>query len=459
MSNENLAIPKMLTVEQMAKALGVSATWIYRHAANLAPVRVGRLLRFSESQTLRLLSPSVAPKYATPIERNCLTPERTHVLGFREYQEGSVYREGNSWMARWRERVCKGDGTTKRVQRHRKIGTISELPTKTDARRRLMDILRNTQPRADITFGQLADRWKELVVPTLEKPSANFYTRTLEKHVRAPFEHVQISAITGITIQTFLAEKSREGYSTNYLKAMKITASKVFSWAVRCGWLKENPCSQIAVPKSGIKRKRFVLTQQQVMTLIGELPRREAVMVVLLAITGLRISEAVALRWSDFEDGFIQVRRYVYEAQVNELEAGESAHRSIPIPASLRAMMEILRETENDDWIFRSRTGLPMNHQMSLKRKVKPALRKLKLPDIGWHDFRHTLITWMGKAKFSPQLTAGLVGHSDVETTLRIYTHIASASPETVNALDEIAAKLFRNVPGRESKADENIKK
>jgi len=320
-----------------------------------------------------------------------------------------------------------------------------------------MEILRNTQPRADVTFGQLSDRWIELVVPTLEKPSANFYTRTLEKHVRAPFEHMQISAITPYTIQMFLAEKGRQGYSTNYLKGMKITASKIFTWAVRCGWLKENPCKGIAVPKSGKKRARHVLTPQQVMTLIGELPKREAIMVVLLAITGLRISEAVALRWSDFEDGFIQVRRYLYEAQVHELESGESAHRSIPIPGTLRAMMETLREGDGDDWIFKSRTGLPMNHQMSLKRKVKPALMKLRLPDIGWHDFRHTLITWLAKAKFSPKMTADLVGHSDVQTTLRIYTHLAT--PEAVSALDEIAAKLFRNVPGTQIKNDENSKK
>jgi integrase len=123
----------------------------------------------------------------------------------------------------------------------------------------------------------------------------------------------------------------------------------------------------------------------------------------------------------------------------------------VPVPVTLKTMMETLRETDGDDWIFRSRTGLPMNHQMSLKRKVKPALRKLKLPNIGWHDFRHTLITWMGKAKFSPQLTADLVGHSDVQTTLRIYTHLGSASPETVAALDEIASKLFPECSMNES--------
>jgi len=238
------------------------------------------------------------------------------------------------------------------------------------------------------------------------------------------------------------AEICKQGYSANYVNSMKITASKIFSWAVKCGWLQSNPCKGLPIPKSGKKRIRHVLTAEQVRSLVAALPKREGVMVIFLAITGLRISEAVALRWSDFREDCIHMRRYRYEGRITELESRES--RLVPIPIELRRLMESLRESEEDDWIFRSRTpGLPMNHSMSMKRIIKPVLRKLGLPSIGWHDLRHTLISWLGSAKYSPKMIADVVGHSDIQTTLSVYTH--AAMPEVRIALDEIAGKLFRN--------------
>jgi len=187
------------------------------------------------------------------------------------------------------------------------------------------------------------------------------------------------------------------------------------------------------------------------------LPKREGVLIFLLVVTGLRISEAVALRWSDFDGNVIVIRRYYYESQVKELEPGESAYRIIPVPADLRRILETLRESEDDDWIFRSRTGRPMNHFVSMRYCIKPILRKLNLPNIGWHDFRHTMISWLGKARHSPKMIADVVGHADVSTTLSVYTH--SAPPEAFAALDQIAMKLFRDVPKPEINQSESAEK
>jgi|SRR5882724_8748451 len=150
------------------------------------------------------------------------------------------------------------------------------------------------------------------------------------------------------------------------------------------------------------------------------------------------------------------MRRYRYEGKTHELEQDES--RAVPLPPILRRLLETLRESKADDWIFRSRTpDLPMNHGMSLKQKIKPALRKLGLPNIGWHDFRHTLISWLGRARHSPKMIADVVGHRDIETTLAVYTH--SAPPEAYAALNEIAAQLFRNVPHKKKPNHKDVEK
>jgi Phage integrase family len=82
-----------------------------------------------------------------------------------------------------------------------------------------------------------------------------------------------------------------------------------------------------------------------------------------------------------------------------------------------------------------------MNPGMSLKSKFKPALKSLALPNIGYHDFRHNLITWLGHAKYSPKMIEEIVGHSDINTTLSVYTH--PSVEEKKNALASVSMRLL----------------
>jgi integrase len=97
----------------------------------------------------------------------------------------------------------------------------------------------------------------------------------------------------------------------------------------------------------------------------------------------------------------------------------------------------------------KSRFGGPMNPGMSLKSKIKPALKSLALPNIGYHDFRHTLITWLGHAKYSPKIIAEIVGRSDINTTLAVYTH--PSVEEKKNALTSVAMKLLSGLISRDA--------
>jgi integrase len=74
------------------------------------------------------------------------------------------------------------------------------------------------------------------------------------------------------------------------------------------------------------------------------------------------------------------------------------------------------------------------------RRPIKPALREAGIPHIGYHDFRHALISWLGAAGKNPKAIAEIVGHSDVTTTLKIYTHPSLA--EKSSALAVVANQL-----------------
>lgn len=80
-----------------------------------------------------------------------------------------------------------------------------------------------------------------------------------------------------------------------------------------------------------------------------------------------------------------------------------------------------------------------------MNRELHPACRKLELPEVSWHSFRHAHATLLGEVGESMRTAQSLLGHSDVETTLKVYTH---AIPESQSrAVEKVASMLFPDVP------------
>ena len=103
------------------------------------------------------------------------------------------------------------------------------------------------------------------------------------------------------------------------------------------------------------------------------------------------------------------------------------------------------RQTGSEDLIFATRKQTPLNPKNLLRRLLRPACAALELPLVTWHSFRHTHATLLGESGESLKTAQALLGHSDLETTLNVYTH---AIPESQKrAVDKVAEILFPNVP------------
>ena len=236
---------------------------------------------------------------------------------------------------------------------------------------------------------------------------------------------------------------ARNCATVNSLRGMRTTLSRILGWAVECGWLRDNPCSDVKIPRGTPGRIRPVLSPTGVATLAAELGEPHRTLVLFLALTGLRISEAVGLRWSDISDGILRVRRRVYEGKIDDVKTPASA-RGLPLPAAAMLLLDGLRSGEGDGWIFRTRVGTPLIPRNALRRYVHPAARLLGIPLCGWHDFRHALATWLCGLGWSAKLAAAICGHADVRTTLQIYTHPGEA--EAREALEQISGLLLQDV-------------
>lgn len=329
-----------------------------------------------------------------------------------------------------------------RKQRNVKLGTLAELPTKSAAIERLSGRMSCPDgPKTEMKFRELVEKWRLAAVPTIKETTACYYLKTLRVHVVPAFGERQISEITKYDVELFLAEKAPK-YCRNTLRGMRVSLGRVLAWAVSSKWLKENPCAGVKLPCAGSRIVRSVLRPKDVLAIAAGLREPYRTLVLFLAVTGLRIGEAIAIRWSDLNGDVLRVERRIYEGRVSDPKTRSSV-RELPLPAAILERLSGLRQSRCDGWVFQSRDGTPVNPGNALKRYIRPVVKALGLSIGGWHDFRHTLATRLLTTGTPLKIASGILGHSDARATLG-YQH---PCPEDFRAaLEEVASQMLCDV-------------
>jgi integrase len=148
------------------------------------------------------------------------------------------------------------------------------------------------------------------------------------------------------------------------------------------------------------------LLPEQLSPLLNSLPEPCRTLVVITVLTGLRIGELLALRRKhvDLVHDVIHVRETVYEGQFGSPKT-KSSRRDVPMSQPVREAFLAKRSDEAgvdaENLVFTSRNGTPLNPKNLLRRVLQPACRKLNLPVISWHSFRHyaDLLTMPGERR------------------------------------------------------------
>ena len=344
-------------------------------------------------------------------------------LRLQRYQDGYTYKRGKKqkvWYGMFREDIRKPDGNIVRRQRNIRLGTMAELATKNAADSKLSELLKKASPSTEMTFRELAERWQEAERPTMKTSTFRHYENALRAYVAPSFGKDNIAVINRERVQRFLAEQAAD-YSLSSLRSMRVVLSLVLGWAVANGWLERHPCAGVKLPRktNGRKVTRNVLTLEQVTSLAGKVAEPYATLVLFLTATGLRIGEAIAVKWSDFEGDVLNVSRRIYDGDIDAVKTNGSI-RTLPIEPALKSRMCHLGGKE---WVFRSKRGTPINPGNALRRHVRPAGAKLGISLGGWHDFRHTLTTTMRRKGVHPKVISGILGHSKVALAMDTYDH------------------------------------
>ncbi len=377
----------------------------------------------------------------------------------RRYQIGCLFIRGRRrkvWVARWREDVIRPDGTLGRVHRSEVLGLVSEIHGRREAQKLLGNRLRSInqgghRPQATLTFEQFVrDQWELSVLPILKPSSAQHYSYELHHYLLPAFGPVRLCDFTRGNIQSFLAVKRQQGYSGSSVHGMRTTLSKVLQTAVDWGYLEQNASRGIRIGGRQTTQARTFLIPEQVRRLHDALPEPCRTLVMLAALTGMRIGELLALRWNaiDFTHNSISVRESFYKGQFGSPKT-RSSRRDVPMSEPVRKALSDYRTRAKhsgpDGLVFSSRVNTPLNAKNLLRRALQPACRKLELPLVSWHSFRHTHATLLGEVGESVKTAQAILGHSDLHTTLNVYTHVIPESQR--RAVAKVADILFPSVP------------
>jgi integrase len=220
--------------------------------------------------------------------------------------------------------------------------------------------------------------------------------------------------------------------------------------AVRDGLLAKNPAAAVKRPGIARREARHASVVDVTKLLLSADGLRYRNVLVLIAATGLRRGEALALHWSDvdLDAGMLVVRgtlgRVGGKLIITEPKTDRS-RRPVPLPQPVVAMLRAHRARQNaervaarDQWqenglVFATEFGTPVGPR-NILRTVQIAAQKAGMSDIGVHTLRHSAaVTWL-ESKVHIKAVADLLGHSSIAITGDIYGH---TSDDTARAAVE----------------------
>ena len=361
------------------------------------------------------------------------------------YQQGSVQREkrlsgSDVWIYRWYETGT--DGTSK--YRKAIVGTVATLANETSALKaaQALRIDANQQaPHAEGGPRTVAEliahyRLKELVGEN--KGRKAFSTRAtyecyLKLWILPRWGDLRIDQVKSVAVEEWLDSiKRAKGTRAKIRNIM----SAVFHHAMRYEWVDRNP---IKLVRQSAKREKVpeVLELFELQLLLSKLFVRERTLALLDAATGLRVSELLALRWSDvdFENLELNVTRSIWHQVVGNCKTEASAK---PVPMDSYMAEDLLRwrrqsdYASDDDYVFASETmkgKQPYWPDNLMKRHIRPVAKANGInKNIGWHTFRHSFGTLLKANGEDVKTVQELLRHANSRITLDVYTQAVNSN-------------------------------
>ncbi|MGO9976816.1 MAG: tyrosine-type recombinase/integrase [Solirubrobacteraceae bacterium] len=336
-----------------------------------------------------------------------------------------IFRKGTRYQVRWRH-----NGR----QRARSFRTLSEA-----ARFKAATLSGDTQPTSREPFRNYARTWLESYAGRTARGvsdgTRDSYRDALERLAIPFLGTTPLDRIDPPMLRDYIAHLASKGLAPASVRRAYAPVRALLATAFEDGRIRSNPSVGVrVVVADNRERQPKRLTPAQTRELLAAMPPNQADFAYFLATTGCRISEALASRWRDVgrDDG----GRPALTIPIAKTPAGE---RTIPLsPEAARRLTKRraeVRFADDDDLIFPSAVGTPLNAHNYRSRIFNPARQRAGVPWAKPHMFRHGVGSLMAEQDLSAAKIAKQLGHADGGVlALRTYVHVDSL--ESVDFID-----------------------
>ena len=272
-------------------------------------------------------------------------------------------------------------------------------------------------------FSDVAEKWvnyycTQVPYTTYKKCGQAAYNAAVEH-----FGNMRIREIVPYDVDLYLKSFAHKDYSKKTVATYKSILNQIFKYAVIQGEIQTNPASVVSLPKN-LKTTKRVLPPDNEIKIIELNPEGFGFLPYFLLFSGLRISEALALTYEDIDrkDKIITVnKKIVYDGNTPTLVNAtktEAGTRKVVLLDRVEAHLN----SDGKGVIFCNDSGGYLTRKQLSCRWEK--FKKENNLTMTFHQLRHAYATMLFEAGINEKDAQELMGHTDINLTRSIYTHI-----------------------------------
>ncbi len=305
-------------------------------------------------------------------------------------------------------------------------------------------------------FNALATSWFDSYKLTVKANTIRINSNFLKNYILPAIGNYKVEKITTILLQNIVNDWARnantaeivngnreKGKSKDYKLLLNII-KRILDYGMQLGVISDNPAIKVFSPKlktrtvkkikyfNNDELKRFLAYLDSLQSTTTN--KKSATLYKLLLATGLRICEALALSWSDidFVNNTVSVSKTLiqYSNEIQDSAKTKESNRLVSVDSETISMLKEWRKQQNDGAISLHDSLVFSYHQKmrtyELERQhLVRHFKKAKVPNIGFHGFRHTHASLLMNNDVNPKEIQMRLGHADYSITMNLYSHLA----------------------------------
>jgi integrase len=370
--------------------------------------------------------------------------------------EGNVRRRANGG---WEARLSVTDTETGRTER-----VSFYAPTAKAARAKMTAARSRLEAGAPVkdatrTVADWLSHWRATTLAASDRKESTraLYATLSRKHLEvAPFGLITLDRLRPSDIEAMVLACRERGLSDSSVRQIYTVARLALDGAVRDGLLARNPAALVARPGVARTEARHLGAGDVTAVLRAAESSRHHPALVLIAATGLRKGECLALRWEhvDLDAGALKVvgtLGRICGRLVSSEPKTDRSRRTVPLNPAVVALLRAHRTAQKadrlragDQWtdsglVFTTELGAPVDPR-NLLRVLEAAAQAAGAAGAGVHTLRHSAVVAWLEAGVHIRQVADLLGHSSVAITGDVYGHGSDDGARA--AVDHLAGRL-----------------